>query len=1236
MQMSWTEESALDSTRVSHFSQAAIFNSPRLRRFERVAMAWMALAWLCLAGSRPALSQGIITGSIIGSVADPSGAVVPGALVTALNEGTGTLLQGKSNEVGFFQISDVPLGSYKVTISANGFGSSIVTHVRVVTGSATPLKVALSLGHAAQTVEVDGSASELINTESAQLEGTISAEQISSAPVTGALDNLALMVPGVVNVHMDGNSNTNGVNFSVNGQRGRSNNSEIDGQTNNDSSIGGPSFFFDNQDAIQEVQVLTTDMGAQYGRNMGAIVNYVTKNGTNTFHGTGFEIYTGSWLSSLTQTQMPWFTGCSPGTAGCGVPPRFVQNNWGGTLGGPILKDKLWFFGSTLWSHTYESGQILTSQGGLFPDPAGLQTLQTSFPNNSAVAAIAANGPYAAKVYPASPVPGTASTVSVTDGTTVANVEVAQFERSFPTAIFDQEHLGRLDYQLGSKDRFYLRYNYQNNPYNPGFYLVGAATAVAGGYPNVYGISHETGGDWTHIFTPSMVNQLRYAFQQSSIGFYGGAIPTCTINDQATCTSSVTLGGSFATYGYAAGLPQGRFVKVNQVQDNATWTKGRHTILFGGELDFQDSPWGWLPNDEGTFTFTPGAASNATYPNGIPFNYPATGCGASGANCDNGLTGFLEGIGTLSLAEGSPTIPFQEKDVDFYFQDNFKLSKSLTLNLGLRYEFFGQAINFLHNETVARQTGPNAFWSKSLPLSATTIPSIPSFYRNIEPRIGFAYAPASLPKLVVQGGYSINADPEFYVIFVQMATVAPAVNAGTINCDGAAVNCVAGNGLTEATVQAADDQYIPSGGDPRVLPTQTVPSNFHNPQGETYSLGFQYQVAPAAVATVRYVGNHTYGQFQAINSNPDIGDVQASFPNYGSGQTICSTAGAPGLNRPNCNFGEVNTFSNTAFSLYNALQTSLTLRNFHGFTGTASYTWSRDITNTTDFGVAGGGGQASQFAQNPLSSDIGERGVDGNSYPNVWGVQLTYTEPWYKNQRGFWGRVLGGYLFNVFYQYNGGQAYNPIQNSFAVTSGNVLADIAGTAGNAAGITAGTATSINTKQAETSFCDFGFSQVPFGGNPCRPVLSNPGAPLGSIGINLGPGGYVDYVTGAPTTPSAEHWLWNNQFEAIAKNNPFPGVGRNILRGDSFNDLDLSAAKTIHLTERVSLQMMASAFNVMNRAYYGTPDINVEHSLFGGFESTQFGFGTGQESGAGGGSYSQGLGNRNVQLTGKITF
>jgi hypothetical protein len=1206
-----------------------------------------------------ASAQGIITGGMTGTVTDQTGAVIPHARVKAVNEATGATLQAETNGEGSFQIPDVPLGSYAVTISANGFSQQTQTHVHVVAGNATPLKISLSLGKEAQTIEVEGSASELINTESAQVETTISTEQVASAPITGALDNLALAVPGVVSTHSDANSNTNGVNFSVNGQRGRSNNSEIDGQTNNDTSIGGPSFFFDNQDAIQEVQILTTDMGAQYGRNMGAIVNYITKSGTNTFHGSGFEIYNGSWLSSLTQGQKaPQDGWCSGGvTTNCNPTfvPRFVQNTWGGTLGGPVLKNKLWLFGSTLWDHTYESGQVLTSQGGLFPDATGLTTLKSAFPNNPAVAAIAANGPYSTSngnptaVNSTSlcdadglPVSGSGCLQTVTDGTSVASVEVAQFERTFPEVIFDQEHLGRLDYQFTSKDRIYMRYNYQKNPYANAFYLFGplANIEAGGAFPDVNAITHETGGDWTHTFTPSIINQARYAFQQSVIGFYGGAISSCTISIQSTCSSFVTMGGALASYGYAfAGvLPQGRFVKVNQVQDNATWTAGRHSIQFGGEFDYQDSPWGWLPFDEGNFNFTPGAAINAANPKGVPFNL-----GSCGSACDNGLTGFLEGIGQLTLAEGSPTIPFKEKDFDLYFQDNFKITKNFMLNLGLRYEFFGQAINFLSNETVRRQQNPKtAFWDTTLPLSATTIPSLPNYLRNIEPRIGFAYTPTFAPKMVVHGGFGINADPEFYSIFVNLATAAPAVNSGSFACDGVTITCVPSGGLTYGTVQTADDKYIPTGGDPRINPIQKVTSNFHNPQGETYSLGFQYQVFPAAVADVRYVGNHTYGNFQAFNSNPDILDVQSAFPSYGSGISVCNTitdgVKATGYGRPDCNYGAVETYGNTAFSEYNALQASLTMRNFHGFSGILSYAWSRTIDNTDDFSISinnnGGGGQATPFAQDPLNIDQGERGVSGDSYPNIFSIGLTYNEPWFHDQHGIVGRLLGGYMMNAFYQYNGGQPYNPYQNSPTVTSTCVNDDITDTPPKQPSSCVYTPAppSINATEATQGFQDLGFGAA-FAPSS-RPILSNPQAPLGSIGINLGPGGYVDYVTGGPVSRSSEHWLWNNQYEAIALNNPFPGVGRNVLRGDTWNDLDLSAAKTFKVAERVSVQIMASAFNVFNRGYYATPDISVEHSLIGSFETTLF---SGvQESGAGGGSYPQGLGNRNVELSGKVTF
>jgi hypothetical protein len=317
----------------------------------------------------------------------------------------------------------------------------------------------------------------------------------------------------------------------------------------------------------------------------------------------------------------------------------------------------------------------------------------------------------------------------------------------------------------------------------------------------------------------------------------------------------------------------------------------------------------------------------------------------------------------------------------------------------------------------------------------------------------------------------------------------------------------------------------------------------------------------------------------------------------------------------------LDTVGNTAFSIYQALQTSYTVRNFHHWLGTVSYTYSRTVDNNSEIYATGSGGNTSNFAQNPLDTDVGERGVSGNSYPSVVGLQLGYTAPWFQSQRGILGRILGGYSFNAFYNYNGGQPFNPIQNAISVQSANVLSDISAN------------TAIDPTKAENSFCDFNFGDT--FGTSCRPILSNPRAPQGTVGINLGPGGYVDYVTGNPTTPSAVRWLWNNQYEAIARKNPFPGIGRNILRGDSFNDLDLTVGKSLKLTERVTTILQVSAFNALNRGYYGTPDPNIEDVTFGGFLSN-FYSGGGGESPAAGGAFGQGPGNRNVQLTAKVRF
>jgi hypothetical protein len=1165
-------------------------------------------------GLTRAFAQGIITGGISGSVGDQSGAVIPGAMVVALSDSTGISLSAKTNSDGTFLISNAPIGIYTVTISAGGFGNDKVTHVNVGAGNTSSIgKRTLGLGAAAQTVQVEGGAAELLNTETSQGEVILDSQQLSSMPVDGGFDDVALVVPGVVATHGDGMSNTNGVNFSVNGERGRSNNFEIDGQSNNDNSVTGPQVFFSNQDAIQEIEVITNNFSSQYGRNMGSVVNYITKSGTNSFHGSAFEYYTGSWGSSLTAGQKDEQFGFCPAgsnaayatanSCSLAVVPRFVQNNYGGTLGGPILRNKLFAFGSTYFDHTYQGALTFTSAGNVFPDSNGLATLQSAFPNNPGVQSLVLNGPYA---YPTgNPTAfGATSTMPVTDGNTIANVEVSQFSRGVPNHTLDQEDLGRMDYQMDDKDRFYVRYLYQHNPTVPA-----GGNFAAGGYYNVLAATHSVGADWSHIFTPNMVSQLRYAFQQSTLAFDSGGVPNCEITSFNSCPSAVGLGAGLEAFGYPDNIPQGRVVKVTQVQDNATWNHGKQTILFGGEFDYQNSPNVFLPNAAGTFNFASGATTT-------PFRNTA-----SNPALLNGLTGILEGITETQLASGNVTSHFTEPDLAFYFQDDWKAFHSLTLNLGLRYEFFGQSVNLLHNETVAQQTGPNPFWSTTLPLSATTFPQVASYYKNIEPRIGVAYNPDFAKKLVVHAGFALNVDPAFGNIFLNIAEGAPVVNAGSFACDGITVQCVPGNGTTLSTVQALDTKFLPTGGDPRVNPVTSVPTTFRNPMSESYTLGAQYQVGTAGVAEVRYVGNHTFRQFQALNTNPEIDNIQAYFPGYDTGVTPCATSTAYGFGRPNCDNFLVNTVANTAFSIYQGLQTSFTARNFHHWLGTVSYTYSRTIDNNSEIYATGAGGNTSNYAQDPLNTDVGERGVSGNSYPNVVGLQMAYTEPWYREQHGIIGRLLGGYSFNAFYTFNGGQPYNPIQNTLSVQSPSVLSDVTANA------------AINPTLAETSFCDYQFGQN--FGSSCRPILSNKAAPPSSVGINLGPGGYVDYVTGSPTTPSAEHWLWNNQYEAIARGNPFPGVGRNILRGDSFNNLDLTVGKTVKTTERVTLILQISAFNALNRGYYGTPDVNIEDTLISNFLST-FQNGGGGESPAAGGAFSQGPGNRNVQLSAKIVF
>jgi hypothetical protein len=1142
-------------------------------------------------------AQGIITGSLTGNVQDSSGAVLPNVSIIAVNDGTGGVFRGVSGGDGTFILKDLPIGTYTVTIQGPaGFNKAIVRNVHVITGNATSVgQQQLVTGGNTETVQVAANAAALLDTTTSQGSATIEAKALQELPVYGGFDTTALLAPGIASVHGNGQAQSNGTDFSSNGLRSRSNNEELDGQANNDLLITGPQIYFSNQDALQEIQVISNNFSAQYGGKAGSIVNYITRSGSNQFHGSGFEFYNSTFLSSLTQGQKgTQFGYCAPGqspSTGCTAPavPGFVQNTYGGTLGGPIIKNKLFFFGSTYWVRTFQGATRFTSGGTLFPDATGLQQLQSFFPNNPGTAELVNQGPFAYKAgNPTSFGPTTL--VNVTDGNTTQAIEMAQVARNVANIDLDQEQMGRLDYQPTERDHFYLRYIYQDTPLISYF-----GNEVAGDTVNVQSTTHSVGGDWTHTFSPHLVNQLRYSFQQARLAFQGGGVPDCTINNLSACPSSVIFGSSFLTLGYPAGLPTGRITKVTQVQNNATSTLGRHSIAFGGEFDYLNNPNVNLPNGAGVFNFTPGTSSFALR------NTSST------ESTYNGYTSLLEGVSYTSLTDGDALTHFTAPNVFAYIQDDYKVRPNMTLNIGLRYEFFGQAVNALHRETLAQQTGSNPFWSTALPLSATTFAKVKNFWGNIEPRLGFSYTPDYDKQMVIRGGYAINADPSFNEIFLTAASGSPVVNSGNFSCDGLAVQCLPQGGFTYGSVHAQDNPLIPAGGDPRLNPWQNVPTNFRTVFVQTWTLGIQHQVGRESAFEARYVGNHVSHNFQRINSNPLLG-----------GASTCTDPTQPGYGRVSCSQSLISSVANTGFSQYNGLQTIFNTRSIYNFSGSVAYTYSRAIDNSSEVDATYGAGTTVAYAQNPLDLSEGERGVNGQSYTHVIGAKITYTSPFFKEEHGIIGRLLGGYRVNGFYTYNSGQPFTPFQSAVSQSPNADPSD---------------------PKSYSSNCDSAFNNYFVSGyDVCRPVLSNPKAPLGSVGINTGHG-YMDYaVSGKTINRSDVHWIYDNVYEAQAVGRTYPGVGRNTLRGQSWNGLDASIYKDVRINERVTMQLQMTAFNALNRAFFSTPDPYLDDVLkspVSGFLNHYYSGGS-TATFAANGAIVPPPGNRNIQLGGEIRF
>jgi outer membrane receptor protein involved in Fe transport len=1139
------------------------------------------------------LGQGIVTGSISGTVLDQQGAVVPGADVRATQTETNRGFTTTSSKGGVVQLPSLPPGTYNVVVEMKGFATYRTEGVIVAVGKDTGLGVIdLKVGNATETVTVEGAAP-LVEGTTDQISETFDSKQVASVPLGNTYDSFVLFAPGVATAGSGGFSNNNGAELSINGQRARSNNYQLDGQNNNDNTIGGPSIFFGNQDTIAELQVVT-NFDAEYGRNMGGVVNYITKAGTNAFHGTGYEFWQGDTFDSLqNQEKSPLLGFCSPGVSpatGCTKPvvPQYVQNQFGGTVGGPIKRDKVWFFGSTNMQRNRASGAPFSSSASLTPTANGIQQLEAAFPNDPAVSALAQFGPASVKL--GNPTFSNIQNVPVSANGTTVPIEMGTLTRFLSQPFNDYEATGRVDFQLTNKDRLFSRYIFQQQTVtNQAFF--GPAPTAQGQIVNVPSRNQQIGLDLTHTFTPLLLNQVRFSYSRSRSEFDGGAFPSCTLANIGSCPPQITILDPAALgLGQNFQFPQGRIINVYQVQDNASMVHGKHVMKWGGEYDRQRSPNFGLFQVNGTLQ----------YPD---FN------------------SFIANQTTVPLTQvayGQPVLRFKENDLGLYFQDDWRVKDNLTLNLGLRWEFYQQASNLLHDESVAQQTGPNALWSKTLPLSLTTVPKLPNRYRNFGPVIGFAWTPRILQSLlgndktVIRGGFRIAYDFAYYNLATNVQGSSPFTNLATISSGLPNVPTLDG-----ADISAALFPLAPKGNPGFATELQFGP-NFRNPYSQQWNLGIQRQIGGKMAAEIRYVGNHDIGNFQEINGNPDL--LPLTNNGFGNlipaGETSCTTPGAPGstgtdqfrnpVGYANCNLSRVIQYGNTAYSIYHGMQSQLRLQNWHGFTGQASYTFSKTIDNTSE-AFSTNGGTVFALAQNPFDISNAERAVSNYDFPHVFGLLWVYDLPFKSQQRGLLGRLMGGWQINGTYRYTSGQPWTVEQNA-----GQGLCD------------------------PTNFTGGAF-------DACRPILHSASAPFNSVGKCTNPGaadcGLVSVNNGGPIASSQAHWIINNVNAAKFFGSPFLGVGRNTERGQPINTVNMAVFKNTKVTERLTIQFQAEAFNLLNHQWLGIPIQNVNNAANTVNGVNQFGSlafnGNGGDTFAGN-TVTDGIGRRRLLFGAKLIF
>ncbi len=967
----------------------------------KAAAFGLALLGLIAVTASGAFAQAI-SGALVGTVVDSSGAAVAGASVNATNLGTGTTINTATNGTGAYRLENLPVGTYRITVNASGF-RPIVQEVDVVLNKTGTLNATLTPGATSETIEVSGVAA-TIDTSSAQIQTNYDTRfsqdlGLTATGGTGAgVLNLSLLSPGVT----QSSSLGIGVGPSVGGQRPYNNNFTVEGVDNNNKAVTGNLITVPN-DAVENFSLLANQFDTEFGHSSGGQFNTTIRSGTNGFHGSLYEYFRNRNLNAVDNAFV---------LQGLTSNPRFDSNRYGATFGGPIIKNKLFFFtnferqGISLTATS--GGQVLTPTAGglaaIATDPGLSATNFGVFKQFVPVAATASD----CLPYSTAPASGACAAGTVPIGAvSVANPAFQNYTN----------YVQSVDYNISARDQLRGRYIYNKVD------KVDQAANLSAFYTiEPFRFHLFTLGEY-HTFSPSVINEFRVGFNRyfntlpdGNFAYPGlDAFPNLILLD---------LGGNGLQIGPDSQAPQFTIQNLYQGVDNLSWTKGAHTLKFGGEYRWYISPQSFTQRQRGDY------------------NYNSTQL-------------FLEDFSPDNFGErsaGSVTYYGNQKAVYWYANDNWKVNNHLTLNLGIRYEYTTVSTSESQQTLNAISNTPSIIVPGSVnqPLLFDA-PRAPK--NNWAPRVGFAFSPGSNGTTSIRGGFGLAYDVLYDNIGI--LAVPPQIGAthDVPDLNTPTPGFLAGGGLPGggSGIQVLDNDTA------RAQTSNWIPPNVKDPYSINWNLGVQHSFGKDFTAEVRYVGTrgiHLNVQ-NRINRRSLVSD-QAFLPTFlqqpsqaeldGLTNTLAGLK-APGSFIPefdNAGFGPTRTGvgsnivadSPNGYSIYHGLQTQLNRRFSNGLMFQAAYTYSRTIDNSTaDFFSTSLTPRRPQDFQDWDA----ERSVSPLSRTHRFTLAAVYDLPYFKHGNWLMRNIVGNWGFSPVYTYESPQ-WATVQSA---TDSNLNGDSAG-------------------------------------------------------------------------------------------------------------------------------------------------------------------------------------------------